>query len=304
MKVSPFDGNILAVAASQNFGLKGSGRLYIVSLPPRTDPPVEGQVLQYFDFRDGIFDVAWSEIDRNSLAVGGGDGKVYRVTLGDVKAPVVSLYGHNKEISSLDWCPLRQDKFLSTSWDSTIRVSCSNNVNVIRGHAGVVNEARWSPRHANLLMSVSADRTARLWDDRHSSAAASAVISPDESLMVQDFLTVDWNKYEEWNVVTGSPSDLLFWDIRSLARGPVNRIPLAHRRAIKRVRFSPWQGNKLASVGFDMSLRLWDLTALNPRGLAFDRYTEFVTGLDWSNFDRNKLFTCSWDETVVLHQSI
>ena len=303
MKVNPFDGDILAVAACQNFGLKGSGRLYIISMA-RWDPSGEAQILQHFDFRDGIFDVAWSEVDRNGLVVGGGDGHVYRVNLGGGKP--AALYCHGKEISSLDWCPLRQDKFLSTSWDGTILIGSSSSSPsgnaTIRGHAGVVNEARWNPRHVNLLISVSADRTARLWDDRNQSPSSLAVISPDESSMVQDFLTVDWNKYDEWNVVTGTPTDLLFWDIRSLARGPVNRIPLAHRRAIKRVRYSPWQGNKLASVGFDMSLRLWDLTALNPRGLGFDHYTEFVTGLDWSNFDRNKLFTCSWDETVRLHK--
>ena len=118
-------------------------------------------------------------------------------------------------------------------------------------------------------MSVSGDRTARLWDDR-TTGNASAIISPHESLMVSDLLSLDWNKYDEWNVCTATTSDLLFWDLRSLARGPVNRIPGAHRRAIKRVRFSPWQGNRLTSVGFDMSLRSWDLTALNPRGSHFE----------------------------------
>ena len=118
MKVSPFDGNILAVAASQNFGLKGSGRLYIVSLPPRTDPPVEGQVLQYFDFRDGIFDVAWAKlIETRWLLVEG--WKSLSCHFGDVKAPVVSLYGHNKEISSLDWCPF--DKTNSSAHPGTAR---------------------------------------------------------------------------------------------------------------------------------------------------------------------------------------
>lgn len=289
--MSPFDGSLLAIAACQNFGLKGSGRLYIVQI---SGPHQEAQLLRHYDFRDGIFDVAWSEVDRETLVVGGGDGKVYRVGLKTGKAePILS---HSKEISSLDWCPLRQDKFLSTSWDGTIKLS---NSQTIRGHAGVVNEARWSPRHANLLMSVSGDKTARLWDDR--TLNSTAVITPNESLMVSDFLSLDWNKYEEWNVVTATPSDLFFWDIRNLTRGPVNQIPGAHRRAIKRVRFSPWQGNKLVSVGFDMAVRSWDLTALNPRGPHFDHYTEFATGLDWSNFERNKFFSCSWDETIRSH---
>ena len=293
--MSPFDGNLLAIAASQNFGLKGTARIYIVRLVP---PSHEAQLVRHFDFGDGIFDVAWSEVDRDVLVAGGGDGTVHMINTRSISEHPKVLYSHSREVSGLDWCPLRVDKFLSTSWDGTIKLSSGA---IIRGHAGVVNEARWSPRQANLLISVSGDRTARLWDDRTALSSASAVISPDESLMVTDLLSVDWNKYDEWNVVTATPSDLLFWDIRTLARGPVHRIPSAHRRAIKRVRFSPWQGNRVASVGFDMALRSWDLTALNPRGPQFDHFTEFVTGLDWSNFERNKLFTCSWDETVRCH---
>lgn len=295
--MSPFDGSLLAIAACQNFGLKGSGRVYIVQLLPG-DAPQEAHLIRHFDFRDGVFDVAWSEVDKNVLIAGGGDGKVYAFNLSSSPFKTNNIHSHSKEISSLDWCPLRQDKFLSTSWDGTIKLS---NGATIKGHVGVVNEARWSPRHLNLLMSVSGDKTARLWDDR--TVASTAVITPHESLMVSDLLSLDWNKYDEWNVVTATPTDLLFWDIRSLTRGgPVNRIPAAHRRAIKRVRFSPWQGNKLASVGFDMAVRSWDLTALNPRGAHFDHYTEFATGLDWSNFERNKLFSCSWDETIRMHK--
>lgn len=257
----------------------------------------EALLVRHFDFRDGLFDLAWSEVDREGLVVGGGDGRVYRLSINSSKAEQqpVPVHSHNKEISSLDWCPLRQDKFLSTSWDGSIKLS---NGSTIRGHGGVVNEARWSPRNPNLLISVSSDRTARLWDDRTLTSTA-VVISPSSDSC--DFLSVDWNKYEEWNVVTASPADLLFWDIRALTRGPVNKIPGAHHRAIKRVRFSPWQGNRLASVGFDMSLRSWDLTALNPRAAYFDHFTEFTTGLDWSNFERNKIFTCSWDETIRVH---
>ena len=252
----------------------------------------------HFDFEnDAIFDLAWSEIDPDVVIVGGGDGRVYQMNVNEMTRnktmnKTKTIQAHKKEISSLDWCPLRQDKFLSTSWDSTIRSSTGT---IFRGHAGVVNEARWSPRHGNLFMSVSGDKTGRLWDDR--SSRASAVISGD-----YEFFSTDWNKYDEWSVVTATtPADLLFWDLRSISRGPVNLIPGAHRRAIKRVRFSPWQGDRLVSVGFDMALRSWDLSALNPRGPHFDQFTEFATGIEWSIFEKNKIFSCSWDETIRVH---
>ena len=291
------------MAGSQNFGLKGGGRVFILRISVST---AEAVLVRHYDFRDGVFDLAWSEVDRNGLIVGGGDGNVYRLNLNQSETTTAAavpnsiVHTHTREISSLDWCPLRQDKFLSTSWDGTIRITNNSVTSIVHGHGGVVNDARWSPRHVNLIFSVSADRTARLWDDR--TCTSSAVITPHESLMVSDFLSIDWNKYEEWNIVTATPSDLLFWDVRALVRGPVNRIPGAHKRAIKRVRFSPWQGNRLASVGFDMAFRTWDLTALNPRGSYFDHFTEFTTGLDWINFHNNKIFSCSWDETVRVHQ--
>lgn len=299
--MNPFDGNLLAVAACQNFGLKGSGRVFILRLCGLPSQP-EALLVRHYDFKDGVFDLAWSEVNKEALVVGGGDGHIYRLHLQSNKSesqPSPIAHSHSKEISSLDWCPLRQDKFLSTSWDGSIKICDKGVTTGIRGHNGAVNEARWSPRHVNLLFSVSGDRTARLWDDR--TASSTAIITPHESLLVSDFMSVDWNKYEEWNVLTATPSDLLFWDVRALSRGPVNRIPAAHSRAIKRVRFSPWQGNRLASVGFDMTLKTWDLTALNPRGPFFDQFTEFATGLDWSNFERNKIFSCSWDETIRVH---
>lgn len=289
--MSPFDGSLLAVAASQNFGLKGGGRVYIVQL----EGSREGQIIRVFDFRDGVFDLAWSEIDRGVLVAGGGDGKVFLMNFESGTVEVAGC-GHSREISSVDWSPLRQDKFVTTSWDGTVKLSGSAKAIRI---GSVVNEARWSPRQANIFSTVSSDRTARIWDDRSVQACSAVIVGgPD----VTDFLSLDWNKYDEWNLVTATPTDLLFWDLRSLSRGPIYRIPGAHRRAIKRVRFSPWQGMKLASVGFDMSLRSWDLTALNPRGPLFDGYSEFTTGLDWSLFDRNKLFSCSWDEGIRCHQ--
>lgn len=236
--------------------------------------------------------MAWSEIDPNVLITGGGDGKVYRVDLKSKRCD--EIYSHGKEISSLDWCPLRNDKFLSSSWDGTIRLSTGT---VFQGHTAVVNEARWNPRTPNLLISVSADRTIRLWDDRPASRPDALIIPPLGDLS-SDYLSVDWNKYEEWTVVSATTTDLLFWDLRSIAKGPIFRIPNAHHRAIKRVRYSPWQANKLASVGFDMALRTWDTASLNPRGCIFEQYTEFVTGLDWSNFEKNLIFTSSWDETI------
>lgn len=305
MKTSPFDGSLLAVAAACNFGLKGAGRLYILRLP--TGPLATAALLHQIDFRDGLFDCAWSETDPGLLVAGGGDGCIYRIRIKSSDSPpaVETLWQHSREVSSIDWSPLRLDKFLSTSWDGTIRIGCGGRADAgvaLSRHSAVVNEARWSPRHANAILSVSADRTIRTWDDRQPPAAgASIVIAPLDG--VSDVLTCDWNKYEEWTIATASPSDIFTWDLRAVARGPLLRIPGAHRRAIKRLRWSPWSPAHLVSVGFDMTVRFWDAASLNPRGSVFDGYTEFALGLDWSVFERGRFFSCSWDETVRAHMA-
>lgn len=296
IKLSPFDGNLLAVAAAQNFGLKGSGRLFILRRRGLDAPAAE--LLAQFDFSDGLFDVAWAEVGGGEeVIVGGGEGCVYRVNWRTGQRIVIQ--SHFKEISSLDWCPHRLDKFCSSGWDGIVRISNGRQELKLAGHGAVVNDARWSPRSANTLISASADKTIRIWDDR--SAGTQALISPAQ-MAIPDFLSVDWNKYDEFSIVSATPNDLLFWDLRAIGKGPSLRIPQAHRRAVKRVRWSPWSANHVASVAFDMSLRLWDTLSLNPLGgPGFTGYTEFATGLDWSNFDKNLLVSCSWDETIREH---
>lgn len=300
VKVSPFDGNLLAVAAAQNFGLKGSGRLFILARGGLDAGAA--QKLAEFDFPDGMFDVAWSEVGGGEeVVVGGGDGRVWRVNWRT--GARFSIPAHSREISSVDWCPHRLDKFCSSGWDNRIvLVQGGKPVAALNGHSAVVNEARWSPHSPSTLISASADRTVRLWDDRKPGECAALIAAPQAALFVSDFLCVDINKYEDWHILAATTSDLLSWDARMLGKGPLRRIPQAHRRAIKRVRWSPWTAHHLATASFDMSVRLWDTRSLNPlAGPAFSGFTEFATGLDWSNFERNVLISCSWDETIREH---
>ena len=291
---------MLAIAAAQNFGLKGSGRLFIISRGGIDSGPA--RLLAHFDFADGLFDVAWSEVGGGEeIIVAGGEGRIWRINWRTGNRLAISA--HVKEVSSLDWCPHRMDKFSSSSWDSKIAVIQGGQVcSYLSGHGAVVNEARWSPFSPFTLISASADRTVRIWDERKPSTCTALISTAHSSLIVSDFLSVDWSKYEDWNVATATTNDLLFWDLRMLGKGPSLRIPQAHRRAVKRIRWSPWSSHHVASVSFDMSVRLWDTRSMNPlSGPGFSGFTEFATGLDWSNFEKNLLVSCSWDESIREH---
>jgi peroxin-7 len=57
VKFSPFLESRLAVATSQNFGIIGSGRQYVLDLTPNGFVPVCS-----FDTPDGLYDCTWSEV--------------------------------------------------------------------------------------------------------------------------------------------------------------------------------------------------------------------------------------------------
>lgn len=74
-----------------------------------------------------------------------------------------------------------------------------------------------------------------------------------------------------------------------------------HQFAIRRIKFSPHADNLLASVSYDMSMKLHNIDS-RTCVLSNDRHTEFVFGLDFSLFSPKILATCSWDELVDLVQ--
>lgn len=69
VRFSPFDGNQIAVATSQYFGLAGGGTLFLLE-------NVNNQLVekQKFQWTDGLFDVVWSEFDPNIIVTTSGDG--------------------------------------------------------------------------------------------------------------------------------------------------------------------------------------------------------------------------------------
>jgi peroxin-7 len=75
---SPFYAERLAIGTSSNFGIVGTGRLWILNL--------QAGVERMYDTQDGIFDVAWSEQHNNQLITGCGDGSIQ---LWDTTLPVL-----------------------------------------------------------------------------------------------------------------------------------------------------------------------------------------------------------------------
>lgn len=164
-------------------------------------------------------------------------------------------------------------------------------------------QACWSPHDASVLVSVSADRSVRLWDERSPGGSIKVVAGAHDN----EVLCVDWNKWDAVQLATGSVDlGVRVWDLRMMGRTgaqhPVHRLS-GHRRAVRRVKWSPFTPTALLSTSYDMSLRAWELTSLNPLAGSWEGHTEFVTGLDVSLHDREGgglVATCGWDQTIHL----
>lgn len=92
--------------------------------------------------------VAWSELNPNQVASGGGDGsvKLWDMTLPvrhlpsqlmwrsrltvcptldlprDQNQPVAHWLEHKREVMSVDWSSLRKEQFVSSSWDGSLKL--------------------------------------------------------------------------------------------------------------------------------------------------------------------------------------
>lgn len=297
VKFSPFEEHKIAVATSQNFGIIGNGKQYILQVTPNG-------VIEYavFDTADGLYDCAWSEENENIIISASGDGsiKVWDLGAPPHANPLRSLEEHKHEVYSLHWNTIKRDIFLSGSWDDTIKLwtlARPESMRTFAEHTYCIYAAQWNPHVADVFLSASGDCTVKLWDIRQQ--------RPTRSLAAhqQEILTADWCKYNDCIMATASVDKVIkVWDVRMLERELV-AMP-GHGYAVRRVLFSPHAESVIASASYDMTVRLWDWQKPgDPLLRVWDHHSEFAVGLDWSVLTEGMLASCGWDEmTFIWHQ--
>jgi peroxin-7 len=161
-------------------------------------------------------------------------------------------------------------------------------------HEFTVYQALWHSTHQSIFGSCSGDQTARIWDLRSGKNVKKIHAHNNE------VLSMDFNKYENF-IATGSTDNTVkVWDLRATTDMPIMMLT-GHALAVRKVRFSPFHANILATASYDMSTLLWDCNTQQVINKV-DNHSEFVVGADFSLFEQGTLATASWDRTVAVFQ--
>jgi len=290
---SPFHANLLAVGTAQYYGIVGNGRLHIFDIGggmPGARPVCEWVT------KDGVYDCTWSEANEHVIATAQGDGTLKLFDWTQPAGPIMSLDGHTAEVYGVDWNLNEKQLVSSASWDHTVRVwdvdrgLCTQ---TFLAHKGIAYAAIWAPSKPMCLASVAGDAMLHI----HDLACGDA---PVQSIQAHqhEIITVDWNKYHEHMVVTGSVDKTIrVFDMRN-PTGPL-QILHGHQLAVRRLKCHPHSDSQVVSASYDMTVGVWDLNRaqLIQR---FDHHTEFVVGIDLSLFEENLLATAAWDRTACV----
>ncbi|RWS17169.1 peroxisomal targeting signal 2 receptor-like isoform X2 [Dinothrombium tinctorium] len=311
VKFSPFAPCRVACAASQNYGLKGIGSVYVIDF--FTD---ENVVQLYTALRwpdDGLFDLTWSEVCDHILWSASGDGfiQIWNILqtsqdFSTISNPIQVIKAHSKEIYAIEWSLIRCENpsVLTASWDHLIKQWDGVTAQCMRtftGSESIVYDAAWSPQIPSTFASASGDGFLRIYDAKESPEIPFLAFRVNEG----EALSCDWCKYNEFIIATGGTDGLIrVWDTRYVANGPVSVLQ-GHHRAVKKVKFSPHSDSIVASVSYDFTTKIWDFKlglnpVSNPLLMTFQNHREFVYGLDFNLHVKDQLADCGWDKLVKI----
>ncbi|KAF8522487.1 WD40 repeat-like protein [Hysterangium stoloniferum] len=276
VKWSPFYTGHLALASSANYGLLGNGRLHLVSLVPLTL-----QLDKAYDTQDGLY---------ISHVTASGDGSIklweYHAQRESDDLPIRAWHEHSREVFSVDWSNLDKEFFISWSWDGTSKLwtpHCPHSVQTLHAHAACVYQALFSPHHPSTIATCSSDGTMQILDLRAPSFPAAPVRGdargPAHAALtvpasVTEILTLDWDKYRPYNIVSW------LWDCRMVG-GICEKEFRGHEYAVRKIQWCPHRPDLIVSASYDTTCRVW-FTTSNPPAQSLmhihDAHTEFVIG--------------------------
>lgn len=292
VKYSLLHPELLACAASENYGLAGRGCLYVLDLGTFRAP----KILSIIEWSESLFDVSWSEASEKLIVTGCGDGSVQLWDYLASSAPVAFYKIHNQEVYSVDWNPRNTYPFiLSASWDYSLKLwdpFATKEVGTFLD-TNQLYEAKFSPHYPTVFSSVSADGMLKLWDIRHPERASGTYPHGSE------VLCCDWAKTDEDILAVGTTDGkIIGWDLKNM-KEPIF-VLVGHDYAIRRLKFAPHERGMLVSVSYDFTTRFWNWARPHADEI-HSSHTEFVYGVDFSPSKTFEVCDCSWDSLLNVY---
>jgi eukaryotic-like serine/threonine-protein kinase len=171
---------------------------------------------------------------------------------------------------------------------------------VLGGHNDMIEYAA-TVADGSRAITVSRDRTARIWKLTANPAVVAAVVLDDYTPR-EDYFSVVMaiSPDGRWLAANNMDKSIRVWDLATKGRVSVPIVFEASKQKFRCMAISP-DSRRLAAGGSDGLVRLWNLTAKDPAAapiLLEGHKKNYTTGYISFSPDGRRLVTASWDKTV------
>lgn len=181
----------------------------------------------------------------------------------------IILSGHLSEGYGLSWSTFDENIIVSGSNDNQICVWDINQKSlkskegisplvIYTDHNSIIEDVCCSPDNKNIFLSVSDDRTIKIWDMREKSHILS-IFGHDSNIN-----SIDINPINKVSIITGSSDNTIgLWDIRRMESKCY--VFSHHNEDILCVKWNKFNENIFASSSIDRRINIWDISRIGMR---------------------------------------
>ena len=331
--ISPFDENLFAVAAAENYGIHGLGGLVVKELyhSAADDAPTFRNVITHAS-ESGINDVCWNEANRHQVLTAEANGTVAVHRADDsgrrTSGPIVAKYDEHTEAAvSVSYNFIDKDHFASASLDGTVKLWDGDKPGIpslatFENDGKSVWEVHFSPHEPHELVSCGSCGKLRLWDVRSASPEALRICAHDD-----EATSCSYDASHEHGLLSASlDRSIRYFDRRFAKKGggdgqtttPVLELRGGHNFGARRIKSHPHKEGIFGSVGEEGRVLIWEQHEfeLQDHGsggggggggggcgngddggsvLAVGNHSEAATAIDFSVLLHGRAVTCGWD---------
>uniref|UniRef100_A0A0K0FY56 Glutamate-rich WD repeat-containing protein 1 n=1 Tax=Strongyloides venezuelensis TaxID=75913 RepID=A0A0K0FY56_STRVS len=197
-------------------------------------------------------------------AVEGLEGESTKHVKMDMERPLHSNISHTTEGFALSWNNIKLGTLASADNHGKIYITNMHeggkfvtNLTPYKGHKSSIEDIEWSPTEESLFVTVSSDRSIKLWDSRIS--GKDACVCTVEDCHGSDINVLSWNKFEPLIVTGGDDANIKVWSLRMLHHKQSVAEFKYHKSPITSLEWHPTETTTFMASGEDDQVTIWDI---------------------------------------------